>query len=264
MYSQHQSDKMIQTTRREGSERSEGYRHLPEKGTHLSDGVSTQVGGDTWQGKPTGTSQGKQPESDARIEAGRMAEMPCPGARCGLYFEDLHSFKLSVERPLFAAWQSLEGIDDDLCQALAKVCTQVAELTQCAAFVVQSHGQVVHRILNDVFPNFKLPSRVGEPSSMAVVQRAITRMKNDAKVVRTSYLSTMEAIQYLAACTQVVMDFYDCSLAPDGAHAPHMLNRSPQTSMRAARELDRCQNMPVRGVRLQVQILRRASWRSAA
>jgi hypothetical protein len=134
---------------------------------------------------------------------------------CTLHLKEFESFRLSLEQPLLKAFKALEPTDKDLCDALGKIFQQVTELTDTTVSVVQTNRTLAKRVLCEVLPQSKLAARNGmegaQASHIRVQQMLITKMKNDAKVVRASYLGVMEALHYLVTCTQTSLDFYDCN-----------------------------------------------------
>jgi hypothetical protein len=186
------------------------------------DGGSTQVGGGTSQGKPTSTSrdidkQLRNEEKRDEVVTGPMIQCPFsfPSNGPTLRLEDLFSFQQSLEKPLVLAHQALECADHDLRQSLEKIFEQVFEVVQSTDSVVKAHGMLSQRILYEVLPQFKHAITHADANAEAnhtrILQMVISRMKNDAKAIRASYLNALDAVQYLIACTQVSLDFYECS-----------------------------------------------------
>lgn len=222
-----------------GSERSE--QNLKTTNSHLRyDGGSTQVGTGTSQGK--WTSQGK-PSYD-ETPAGQMHDVPFPPYGCTLYLEDLNSFHVTLDGPLRSTYYSLEAIDYDLCQAVGGVCRQVAELVESTGAVVQTHGLMAHRMLYEVLPHFKHAiaerNENTQASCMAAVKMMINKMKNDAKVVRASYLNVLENVQYLGSCAQLALDFYECHEDPSSLED---IEWAPEQLLQALRELHHVQSI---------------------
>jgi len=179
-----------------------------------NDGGSTQVGTPPSQSQQLGTSQGTCDE----MRPGDMyGDMPLTETGCTLYLEDLQSFRRQVQQSLLNAYQALESTDDDLAKALRRILQQVADLIETTAAVVKTQGPLAQRLMYDVLPRLRFATTQGDESTqtahMTVQQMAISKMKNDAKVVRANYLNLLEAVQYLMSCTQLALDFYSCNEA---------------------------------------------------
>jgi len=180
---------------------------------HVGDGGSTQVGTGSGTGKPADTSAG----------IATCDEIPHPfecssSNRCALDLDDLNSFKIRLQRPLLTAYPALHATDADLHLALSKILKQVAELTESSTGVVKNHGAWAHRFLYDVLPSLTQSIQEGsdhmDVSNLQFMQTLITRMKHDATLLRGNYLNIVEANQYLITCTQLALDFYEMSDAP--------------------------------------------------
>lgn len=135
------------------------------------------------------------------------------GQKCVLRVEDLHSFQSSLERLLAVAYRALDIADKDLCQLLGRIVKHVVELTQSASMVVEAHRMMAQRIMCDLLPRFRLAAAGASSDSEAVdvataVQTVISKMKNDAKVIRSLYINVLATVQYLISCTQVSLDFF--------------------------------------------------------
>jgi len=238
----------VETAAKAGSDGSEQPLRPGDSMHPGCDGGSTQLGTGTSQGysqgKPTGTSLGR-PTCD-EICTGLMTELPIPipGDGCTLYLEDLHTFRVCIEKPLHAAYRALENVDKDICQAIGRMLQQVVELSDSTATVVKTDGVLAHRIRYDVLPHFKFAisqaDTNAQTSHLAVAQMVISKMKNDAKVVRGAYLSLLECVQYLITCTQMALDFFEISEAPVD---PHEMATVRQALTYALRELKHVHNV---------------------
>lgn len=230
-----------------GTDSAHSEQHLKTNSYRRHDGGSTQFG--------TGTSQQtSQPRPAYDVNStGQMLEQASPVYGCTLYLEDLQSFHHQLEVPLLSAYQALELTDVDLCQALGGVIGQVAALVESTATVVRTHGMFAQQILYDVLPQFRLTIAEGganhakssciaeqRDETLAIIKMLINRMKNDAKVVRASYLEILEAVQYLASCTQLALDFYDCSEDPSVLES---MAWAPNTLMCVLQELRHVQGV---------------------